>query len=151
MTRPRGSPGVTLIELTVVLGVLALATALVLPAVGRGTEVVRLRAEAGRVARLLREARLQAVTRHRPVRVTLDRARNAVTLLAADPTGSDRELAMPAGLRLSVASGAESLTFSPRGLTRPTRWLLEGSERRRLVIAVDGVSGRVTVAPEGDS
>jgi general secretion pathway protein H len=137
--------GLTLIELVVTLGVLAVAAAIVLPSIGRGTEWVRLRSEAGKVATLLRHARLLAVTQRRPVRVVLDRASNAVTLEAEGTAEPARELVMPAGLRLSVVAGAESLSFSPRGITRETRWAVEGAGQRRLVIEVEGISGRVTV------
>lgn len=140
--------GLTLIELTVVLAILAIAAALVLPAVGRGMETVRLRSEAGRVAALLREARQQAVTQRHATRVALDRTRNTVALTAGDPERPLRQVAMPAGLRLDVAAGGETVTFSPRGLARETRWRLEGPGGRRLTIAVDAVTGRVRVGPE---
>lgn len=141
--------GFTLIELVAVLAILAATAALVIPAVGRGSGVLRLRTGAGRVAALLREARVQAVSRGRPTRVILDRARNTVTLAAAHPDRSARQVELPTGLHLSAASGGETLTFSPRGLTREARWVVEATGGQRLVIRVDGVSGRVTVVPEG--
>ncbi len=150
--RPGGRQrGFTLIEVVVVLAILAVATALVLPAVGRGTEALRLRSEAGRVAALVREARLQAVSRGRATRVTLDRARNTVAFTADDPEHPLRTLELPAGLRLAVVAGGESLTFSSRGLTRETRWLVEAAGGRGLLIDVDPVTGRVTVGREARS
>jgi general secretion pathway protein H len=147
--RPRpGSPGFTLIEIVVVLAILAVATALVLPSIGRGSEALRLRSETGRVAALLREARLQAVSQRRATRVTLDRSRNTFALTAGDPEHPLRELSMPAGLRVTVATGGESVGFSSRGLARETRWLVEASGGRRLAIDVDALTGRVTVGPE---
>lgn len=140
--------GLTLIELVVVLAIAAVAVALVLPAVGRGTQVVRLRTEAGRVAALLREARQHAVTQRRATRVTLDRTRNALALTAGDPDHPVRELALAPGIRLDVATGGETLTFSPRGTARETRWQLEGPGGRRLLITVEAVTGRVSVARE---
>ncbi|HLE44613.1 MAG TPA: GspH/FimT family pseudopilin [Methylomirabilota bacterium] len=146
-----GPAGFTLIEIIVVLAILSVATALVLPAVGRGTEAVQVRSQAGRIAALLREARLQAVTQRRTTRVTLDRARNTVTLAAGDADHPLRELEMPAGLRVSVATGGDTLAFSSRGLTRETRWLVEAAGGRRLAIDVGAVTGRVTVGREGPS
>ncbi len=143
-----GSPGFTLIEIVVVLAILAVATALVLPSIGRGTETLRLRSEAGRIAALLREARLQAVAQRRSTRVTLDRARNTVALTAGDPEHPLRELAMPAGFRVTVATGSDSVGFSSRGVARETRWLVEAAGARRLAIDVDALTGRVTVGPE---
>jgi type II secretion system protein H len=149
--RPRGPSGFTLIELVVVLAIVAVATAVVLPAVGRGRETMQLRGEARRVAAVLREARLQAVSQRRPTRVVLDRTRNTVVVTARNHDHPLRELVVPAGLRFSVATGSDTLTFSSRGLTRETRWLLEAPGGHRLAIDVDGVTGRVRVGPEGRS
>jgi len=149
--RRAGSPGFTLIEIVVVLAILAVATALVLPSVGRGTEALRLRSETGRIAALLREARLQAVAQRRTTRVTLDRARNIFALTAGDPDHPLRELSMPRGIRVTVATGGESVGFSSRGLSRETRWVVEVEGGRRLAIDVDALTGRVTVGPESRS
>ena len=59
-------------EVVVVLAVLATVTAFALPSIRRGSEGLQLRAGAGRVASLLREARQQAVTHRRPTRVALE-------------------------------------------------------------------------------
>ena len=144
----RARAGFTLIEIVVVLAILAVATALVLPAVGRGSAAVQLRSEAGRVAALLRRGRLEAVTRRQPTRVTLDPARNTIALTAGNPERPLKELALPAGLRVKVATGGESLGFSSRGITREARWLVEAADGRRLQVDVDGITGRVTVGRE---
>jgi prepilin-type N-terminal cleavage/methylation domain-containing protein len=129
--RPRGrQQGFTLIELVVVLAVMAVAMAFVLPSVGRGTESLKLRGEAKRVAALLREARLQAVSQRRSAYVTLDRTRNTVALTVGESERPHRTLELPAGVRISVAVGGESLTFSSRGLTRETRWVVESRRAR---------------------
>ena len=148
MSGPRQQRGFTLIELVVVLAILAAAAVLVLPAVGRGTETLRLRGEAGRVAALLREARLHAVSRRQPTRVTLDPARHTVALGLGPSEPSSRQIAMSPGVRLHVETGGETLTFSPRGVTREARWIVEGAGGRRLAIEVQGVSGQVTVVAE---
>lgn len=140
--------GFTLIEIVVVLAILAVATALVLPAVGRGSEAVQIRSEAGRIAALLRQGRLEAVAKRRPTRVTLDPVHNTVALTAGDADHPLRELTLPAGIRVTVARGRESLGFSSRGLTRETRWLVGAADGRRLRIDVEGITGRVTVGRE---
>ena len=139
--------GLTLVELTVVLAVLATLTAFALPAVRRGSENLQLRAGAGRVASLLREARQQAVTHRRPTRVALEGSRHAAALAWEGADEPLRRVELPARFRIEAASDAETLTFSPRGLARDARWVVEGPGGRRLVIAVHGVTGRVTVAP----
>jgi prepilin-type N-terminal cleavage/methylation domain-containing protein len=143
--------GFTLIELVVVLAVVAVATAFVLPTVGRGTQTLQLRSEAKRVAALLREARLQAVSQRRPAHVALDRARNTVALTVGESDDPDRVVELPAGVRISVAVGGEKLTFSSRGLTRETRWMVEAPGGRHLAIDVHPVSGRVTVGRDPES
>jgi type II secretion system protein H len=152
MTRGQGlSRGFTLIELVVVVAILAVVAALVGPAVGRGTEGLTLRSEAGRVAGLLRQARQHAVSQHRPTRVELDRARNRVTMTAAGADHPARELGVAAGFRMRVELGGDALTFSSRGRARETRWVLEAPRGRALAIHVDALSGRVSVAPEDRS
>jgi general secretion pathway protein H len=143
--------GFTLIELVVVLAVMAVAMAFVLPSVGRGTESLKLRGEAKRVAALLREARLQAVSQRRSAYVTLDRTRNTVELKIGESDDPYRVVELPAGLRVSVAVGGEKLTFSSRGLTRETRWMVEAAGGREVAIDVHPVSGRVTVGRDPES
>jgi len=149
--RPPGANGFTLIELVLVLGVIAISTLLVLPAVGRGIAQVQLRSQAGHVAAVLRQARQQAVSLRHTTRVTLDRARNTVALSTGRSDATPREVSLPAGLRLSVGKGGEVVPFSPRGLSRDTRWVLEAAGGRRLAITVDAITGRVTVGAEPPS
>jgi Tfp pilus assembly protein FimT len=130
---------------------MAVAMAFVLPSVGRGTQSLQLRGEAKRVAALLREARLQAVTQRRATHVALDRTRNAVALRVGESDDPQRIVELPAGLRISVAVGGEKLTFSSRGLTRETRWMVEAAGGRELAIDVHPVSGRVTVGRDPES
>lgn len=148
MNRPsRGASGLTLMELVVVLAVLAIVTAFALPSIRRGSENLQLRAGAGRVASLLREARLQAVTHRRATRVALESSHRGVAL-AWD--GSDeplRRVELPARFSLAMVAGGESLTFSPRGLGRDAQWAVEGPGGRRLIVEVHGITGRVAVAP----
>lgn len=146
-----GQLGFTLIELVVVLAVVAIATAFVLPSVGRSTQTLQLRTEAKRVAALLREARLQAVSQHRAARVELDRTRNTVSLTVGEADDPHRTVELPAGVRVTVAVGGDKLTFSSRGLTRETRWMVEGPAGRQLAINVHPVSGRVTIGREPES
>lgn len=140
--------GFTLIELVVVLAILSVAVALVLPAVGRSTQGLRLRGEAGRVAALLREARREAVTARHATRVTLAADGSRVTLAAAGADDASHTLALPPPFRLRVVDGVETLRFSPRGLTQTARWALEEPGGRRLVIGIEALSGRVTIRAE---
>lgn len=145
----RDARGLTLLELAVVLAVLATVTAFALPSIRRGSDSLQLRAGAGRVASLLREARQQAVTHRRPTRVALEPSRHAAAL-AWDGTDEPlRRVELPDRFRLEATEGGVTLTFSPRGLVRDARWVVEGPGGRRLAVEVHGVTGRVVVTAPG--
>jgi general secretion pathway protein H len=137
--------GFTLIELVVVFAVLAAVVGLALPAVRRGSEGLRLRADAGRVAAVLREARQRAVTERRPTRVALERERQGVALAWEGEDVALRRVELAPPVRLEALVGGPVLTFSPRGLTHDARWAIEAPSGRRLIIDVHGVTGRVSV------
>jgi len=142
----RGAGGLTLLELVVVLAVLAIVTALALPSIRRGAQSLQLRTSAGRVASLLREARLQAVTHRRPARVALESSHRGATLAWEGTDEPLRRVELPEQFRLLTVAGGESLTFSPRGLVRDAEWAVEGPGGRRLIVEVHGITGRVAVA-----
>ena len=142
----RDARGVTLLELVVVLAVLATVAAFALPSIRRGSEGLQLRAGAGRVASLLREARQQAVTQRRPTRVALDAGHRGATLAWDGTSEPLRRVELPERFRVQAADGGDALTFSPRGLVRDARWIVEAPGGRRLVIEVHGVTGRVAIA-----
>lgn len=146
MRRPRGASGVTLLELVVVLAVLAIVTAFALPSIRLGAQNLQLRAGAGRVASLLREARLQAVTHRRSTRVSLESSHRGVALAWDGFDEPLRRVELPERFRLTTVAGGESLTFSPRGLVRDAQWAVEGPGGRRLIVEVHGITGRVAVA-----
>jgi type II secretory pathway pseudopilin PulG len=133
-------------ELVVVLAVLATVTAFALPSIRRGSDGLQLRAGAGRVASLLREARQQAVTHRRPTRVALEPSRRGAALGWDGTDEPLRRVELPERFRLEATAGGETLTFSPRGLVRDARWVVEGPGGRRLVVEVHGVTGRVAVS-----
>jgi prepilin-type N-terminal cleavage/methylation domain-containing protein len=104
----RSTRGYSLMELVVVLAILAVAAALIGPAVGRAADAARARAEAGAVAAFLRAAREHAVTRRQPLEVALDRESHALLLQrparAGEPTPT-----------LSPQRREPSLSLSPPG------------------------------------
>ncbi len=141
----RGGAGMTLVELVVVLAVLAVVAVFALPAVRRGSEGLQLRAGAGRVASLVREARQQAVSHRRPTRVGLEGHGRGAAFGWEDAEEHLRRVELPERFRVEPASGGERLTFSTRGVTRDARWIVEGPGGRRLAVEVNGVTGRVSV------
>ena len=77
---PRASAGFSLLELTVVVFILILATALVAPGFSRSFGQLRLKAATRDIAALFRFARAQAVTSQGVLEVVLDRHTNSYWL-----------------------------------------------------------------------
>lgn len=141
-----GGAGLTLVEVVVVVAVLATVTVFALPVVRRGSEGLLLRTGAGRVAALLREARQQAVSHRRATRVGLEGHGRVAAFGWEDADEPLRRVELPERFRVEPTSGGDRLTFSPRGVARDARWIVEGPSGRRLVVDVNGVTGRVSVA-----
>jgi hypothetical protein len=98
------------------------------------------------MAALLREARQQAVTHRRPTRVGLESHGRAAAFGWEDTDEPLRRVELPERFRVETAGGTERLIFSPRGVARDARWVVEGPSGRRLVVQMNGVTGRVSVA-----
>ena len=129
-----GAAGLTLVEIIVVLAVLATVTVFALPALRRGSEGLQLRAGAGRVASLLREARQQAVTHRRPTRVAIESSQHSAVLEWEGVDEPLRRVELPERFRVDTGPGTQSLTFSPRGLVRDARWIVEGPGGKQIVL-----------------
>ena len=150
--RPQVAPGFTLLELIVTLAVLALAVAVVTPAIGRGTDGLRVRAEVAGFAATLRHAREQAITTQRPYRVVVDNDGHRLTtstlpgpsgLWDVSSTGSSSTLSHSSGPSTSPTRGASSTASSadhPANVQRAS----EGNETRPL-------SSRLVVEPRQGS
>jgi general secretion pathway protein H len=139
----RSMRGYSMMELVVVLAILAVAAALVGPAVGRTADTVRARAEVGAVAAFLRAAREQAVTLRQPLEVTLDR--EAHTLLLQRPTreGEPTVLArraFSARVAMDASPTSPGVTFLPHGMSSGGRFT---AGPRTYLITVDALTGRV--------
>jgi general secretion pathway protein H len=139
--------GYTLMELVVVLALLALAAALVAPAVGRTAEDVIARAEVASVAAFLRGAREQAVTRQQTLEVSLDRDAHSLLLRRAARDGQEAPAtrrAFSALLRVDGTATPAAITFQPQGMSSGARLLVETAGPRVYVVMVDALTGRVT-------
>jgi general secretion pathway protein H len=139
--------GYTLMELVVVLAVLAIATALVAPAVGRTAEDVAARAQVASVAAFLRGAREQAVTSRQTVEVRVDRDAHALLLRRAAREGEDTPAArraFAAALRVESATTPSAIVFQPQGMSSGARVMVETTGPRLFVVTVDALTGRVT-------
>jgi general secretion pathway protein H len=133
-------------ELVVVLAVLAIAAALVAPAVGRTAEDVAARAQVASVAAFLRGAREQAVTSRQTVEVSVDRDAHSLLLRRAARDGQDTPAArraFAAALRVESAATPSAILFQPQGMSSGARVMVETGPRL-FVVTVDALTGRVT-------
>jgi prepilin-type N-terminal cleavage/methylation domain-containing protein len=92
--------GVTLIEMLIVVGILALAAAIAFPAVNSGIEGLRLNAATNGTVEFLNSALNRAERRQEIVEVTISRADNSLTLRTMDPKFV-RTMPMPEGVRIA--------------------------------------------------
>jgi prepilin-type N-terminal cleavage/methylation domain-containing protein len=141
--------GYTLIETTVVLLVLALAAGLAAPAIGRGLDTIRLRAEVAGVASFLRAARERAITQHHALDVRIDEAGRTLTLNAGDEdVRAVRHLSV---LHIEAdPRAARTVTFFAYGLSTGGRFRLEAPGPVVYIVTVSPLTGRVSTR-RGDS
>jgi general secretion pathway protein H len=139
--------GYSLMELVVVLAIVAVATAVVAPAVGRTADDVRVRAELAGLAAFLRTAREQAVTRQQALEVTLDPEAQIMRVRRPgrdDETRAQASRAVSSLLRVASDPARPRLTFLPHGMSSGARFTIEAPGPRAYVITVDPLTGRVT-------
>ncbi len=136
--------GFTLLELVVTLFLIALASALVLPAIARSTEGLRIRAEVAGFSAFLRRAREQAITSREERAVTLDPAARMVI----DEAGSRQVRARrPLPERMTVEAdppSALTVRFTRQGSSSGGAFLLANQTGIAYRVSVDPLTGRVT-------
>jgi general secretion pathway protein H len=148
--RPEVAKGFTLLELIITLAVLALAAAVVTPAIGRGTDALKARAEVAGFAATLRHAREQAITSRRTHRVVVDPEAHRVSILAPPAAKDDKEVRESRTLspRLTIEPPQiAEVTFDPRGLASGGDFKLT-SGGIVYHVTVDRLTGRVRSARE---
>jgi type II secretion system protein H len=123
-SRPELARGFTLLELIVTLSVLALAVALVTPAIGRGTDALKARAEVAGFAAVLRHARELAISTQRPHRVVIDPEAHRMAIVAAPAAGFSGETRVPSGRGAAAdRSSADTTATTAERDVRETRAL----------------------------
>jgi general secretion pathway protein H len=144
--------GFTLIELAVTLLVLALASAFVAPAIGRGLDTLRARAEISGFAGYLRAAREQAVTRGelQEVRVDPESRTLAIWVEGSQTARSSRSFSYLVSIEPDPPN-ATTVTFSPQGLSSGGTFRIVAPGDRRYVVTVDAFTGRVSAHPADSS
>lgn len=138
-----GDRGFTLLELVVTLFVIALATTLAAPAISRGTEGLRARAEVAGFSAFLRRAREQAITAREDRTVTVDLTARVVTDEAADHQLRARR---PLPQRMTIEADpppALTVRFSPQGSSSGGAFRLATERGVAYRVTIDPLTGRV--------
>lgn len=145
----RRGAGYTLIELVLVMAVLAVASMVAAPAVGRAVDGIRVRTEVAGIASFLRSVREQAVTRRQAHEVALDAERGTLLVrrvgrdaIAGGETR--RQLSSLLHLKLLTGSFLQQITFTPQGNSSGGSFRIEAAGPRAYIVTVDPLTGRVT-------
>ena len=134
--------GFTLLELLVTLLVLALALGVTMPAIGRGVEAIRARADVARFSAMLRHAREQAITTRRAHAVVVDPAGHRLLLVVGDDEVRETRALRPDLTVEPNPPNAYRVTFQPHGVSSGGNFrLVTGGLRYR--VTVDALTGRV--------
>lgn len=147
--RAAGQLGFTLLELMVVIGILALALAIVAPSLNRARLGLMVRSAAYELAAGLRAARAAAQAGNSEQVVTLDLARRrywaeGVVAPRTFPANVAVELAVPESERLGASAGR--VRFFPDGSASGARVVLSDG-RQAASVLVDWLNGDVRIEP----
>jgi Tfp pilus assembly protein FimT len=128
--------------------VISLAVGLTIPAIGRSTETIRVRAEVASFAAVMRHARERAIVSRQPHVVVVDPAARRLRLVAGGPQGDVRETrSLSENLTIAADPSALAVRFEPQGGGSGGDFRLSsGTIAYR--VTVDGLTGRVRSARE---
>jgi len=170
MVRRNRTTGFTLFELLVVLVLIALITSLVGPRLINPLNRRNIESTARQIAAILRYARSGAVTEKVPYRAIFNMDTDQLAIeqyrteeeapsnLATNPELESGIYNFAPGIRLdkgilldgqTVDAGVFEMMFFPMGGTSGGEVILSDKENRRFSIAVDMITGSVTVKKEG--
>ena len=142
------SRGVTLLELLLVLGIMAIVFAVALPHVNGGVSGTELKSAARKVAAGLREARITAVSQHTDAVLEIDLDQHTFRV-----SGDSREYTLPAKTDLKLFTAQQeivtdrvgSIRFYPDGGSTGGRITVAAGERK-YDIDVNWLTGRVDIS-----
>ena len=136
MPRRQKQSGVTLIELLMVVAIIGLLAGLSYPAASSGMDALKLRSAGDEVAAFLYQSVGRAERRQEPVEITFQKAVGVIMARGLKP-GSERELALPDGIRILA------VLPEPPGPEQPVRsyFLLPGAAFPQLSVVIGNQKG----------
>jgi type II secretory pathway pseudopilin PulG len=130
---------------TVVLFLLAVAAAIALPALSRGTDALRMRTEVAGFCNFLRHAREQAVTRREAQQVDVDPEAHLLVLRTSGSESPRASRRLWPALRIEPDTPAAlTVRFFPTGPATAAAYRIAGPAQRVWLVTVDPLTGRVT-------
>ena len=152
--------GFTLVEVIITLLVIALAVAISIPSVSRGTAVLSLRTTARDILNTLRYARQKAVTEQMGMQVTVDQE-NQMVRVTNDLGEGNRAYILPDNVMIrnvalggiETSEGASTVHFLPNGSSDNVEILLESKNGSYVKIISDPITGGACIrpVPEGEA
>jgi general secretion pathway protein H len=139
--------GFTLIEVTIVIAVVALALSLVSIRSSPIGPAVQARAVAQELSGALRTARGEAIANNRGIAFTLDIARRTYRWGRQPPRDLPRDVSLSV-LTTQTGTGAAEIRFYPDGSSSGGRLTIDGAGVVWWV-GIDWISGRVSVVKKG--
>lgn len=145
-----GPGGFTLIELVVTLGIIALVSAVAVPAILSQPSRSDIDTAVDEVRGVLELARNSAVREAAPIRVAVDSVSGTMWLIPAGTgagTGvpTPAPVSLPQGVQVQTSQARAEFVFHPEGFAFPDSVLLSGTGGSALV-TVDALNGHVLVA-----
>jgi prepilin-type N-terminal cleavage/methylation domain-containing protein len=136
MPRRQKQSGVTLMEMLMVVAIIALLAGLTYPMASSGMESLKLRSAGDDVASFLYQAVGGAERRQEPVEITFQKVEGVIMSRGLRP-GSERELALPEGIRIMA------VLPEPPGPEQPVRsyFLLPGAAFPQLSVVIANKKG----------
>jgi len=151
--------GFSLLELVAVLMLLAVATAIVIPSLGRGLARVQLKASSREIAAAIRLARSKAVREQQVYLLGFDSEKNEVELASLNP-GFRRSFELPRGIHLINVSLLETQVdgedknpffyFMPNGNSQSFQVSLRNDQGKAMKVIHNNLKG-APIVDEGDS
>ena len=146
--RRRSTAGLTLIEMVVVLGLIALMIGISLPAITSGIDSARLRAATNGVVSFLDSGLSRAERRQQVIEITISKQDESIQMQSTEP-GFTRTLRMPDGISIvqvlpqlpEGVDGPRTFFLYPGGTVPPLGVQLMNRRNVQRIVRVDPITG----------
>ena len=145
---PRNQKGVTLIELSIVIAIIALAATFLSPNLGNWIQIYRLKGATRDIVSAMRAAQMKAVSSNAQYRVSFAPANSQYFLEISQDGGTTwskegETQSLPSGLQLNTTFAGNAATFYPNASsTNGTVTVINGKGSRK-TIQIFGTTGRI--------